>query len=90
MTSFFTGMMDFDPTVAGASIFLEFLESLFINTADIINSALPAVAHRSQEFKYSEVVIAHSLGAVITRWALMMAFEQGRLAYPILMRWSAA
>jgi pimeloyl-ACP methyl ester carboxylesterase len=66
-------------TVASASIFLEFLEDMFTNAAAKINRTLPAAAQRSQDFSYREIVIAaHSLGAVITRWALMMAFEHER------------
>jgi pimeloyl-ACP methyl ester carboxylesterase len=70
-------------TIASASIFLEFLESLFSGAAALINSALPPSAQRSSDFQYSEIlVVAHSLGAVISRWALMMAFEQGR-SWPV-------
>jgi pimeloyl-ACP methyl ester carboxylesterase len=64
-------------SVASASIFGEFLESLFANAPQLINPALPAPARRSEDFRYSEIVIvAHSLGAVISRWALSTAHQQ--------------
>jgi pimeloyl-ACP methyl ester carboxylesterase len=69
----------YSDTVSSASILLEFLDSLFSRPAHLINAALPASAHRPPNFEYSQILIAaHSLGAVIARWALVMALEQAR------------
>jgi pimeloyl-ACP methyl ester carboxylesterase len=66
-------------TVSSASLFLELLEVLFTNPLSLINEVLPSSAQRSSDFNYCEILIAaHSLGAVIARWALLMAHEEGR------------
>lgn len=69
----------YSDTMASAAILLEFLDSLFSKPAHLINSALPLSAHRLPDFEYSQILLAaHSLGAVIARWALVMALEQDR------------
>jgi len=69
----------YSDTVASAAILLEFLDSLFTTPAHLVNAALPLSARRPADFKYSQILIAaHSLGAVIARWALLMALDQAR------------
>jgi pimeloyl-ACP methyl ester carboxylesterase len=65
--------------VASGSLFLEFLEGLFSNGAELINRLLPTLVQRSEDFRYNKIiVVAHSLGAVVSRWALVAAHETGR------------
>jgi pimeloyl-ACP methyl ester carboxylesterase len=64
---------------ASAGIFRGFLDRLFLHSATLVNSNLPAAAKREEDFSYEHVVIiAHSLGAVITRRALLDATRQQR------------
>ena len=59
-----------------SDIFREFLVALFARPAALVNSSLPVSAARAGIFEYTEVVIvAHSLGAVISRWAILQARE---------------
>ena len=59
---------------ASAALFRTFLDRLFSNTAQFVNENLPDAAKRAPDFEYDELVIAaHSLGAVITRRALLDA-----------------
>jgi pimeloyl-ACP methyl ester carboxylesterase len=61
-------------TIASAAIFRKFLDFLFGKPAGVINTSLPASAARDVNFGYDEVLlVAHSLGAVICRWALLQA-----------------
>ncbi|MDB6027362.1 MAG: hypothetical protein JWM68_3585 [Verrucomicrobiales bacterium] len=62
---------------ASASIFRGFLDGLFGNTLSFLRDNLPPSAQRPTEFEYSElVIVAHSLGAVITRRALLDATKK--------------
>ena len=59
---------------ASAAIFCAFLDRLFAATKRYLNQNLPPSAQRDNNFKYSElVIVAHSLGAVIARRALLNA-----------------
>jgi len=59
---------------ASASLFRDFLERMFNNTAQFVNDNLPLAAQRPAGFLYDElVIVAHSLGAVISRRALLDA-----------------
>jgi pimeloyl-ACP methyl ester carboxylesterase len=59
---------------ASASLFRTFLGRLFSRSADVVNASLPSTFARASSFRYSElVVVAHSLGAVIARRALLDA-----------------
>lgn len=59
---------------ASASLFRDFLDRLFQNTSWFVNNNLPDAAIRPAEFGYDElVIVAHSLGAVIARRALLDA-----------------
>ena len=59
---------------ASAAIFRTFLDRLFGKTASILADNLPLSASRPSTFRYDELVIAaHSLGAVISRRALLDA-----------------
>jgi hypothetical protein len=63
---------------ASASLFRNFLDRLFCRTAAFVNGSLPVAAHRPADFTYDElVIVAHSLGAVITRRALLDATRLG-------------
>jgi hypothetical protein len=62
-----------------ADIFRRFLDSLFGSPAPLINTSLPVSAARASEFRYREIiVICHSLGAVIVRFAILQAHDAGR------------
>ena len=62
---------------ASAAIFRTFLANLFTQTVGILSQNLPLSAQRSVDFGYDEIVIvAHSLGAVIARRALLDATTQ--------------
>lgn len=66
--------------IASASIFRGFLTRLLQNTEAVVNGNLPAEAQRPRDFEYDEItVVAHSLGAVIVRRALL---DATRLALP--------
>ena len=53
------------------------LSFLFGYPGAVINAALPSAIQRSVDFTYDQVVvIAHSLGAVIARQALLNAWKQ--------------
>jgi alpha-beta hydrolase superfamily lysophospholipase len=59
---------------ASASIFRAFLDRFFGKTNEFLAKNLPPSAHRADDFRYDElVIIAHSLGAVISRRALIDA-----------------
>ena len=59
---------------ASASIFRDFLERLLGDTTAFLTDNLPPSAARSDDFQYDElVIVAHSLGAVISRRALIDA-----------------
>ena len=59
---------------ASASIFRAFLDRLFGSTEQFLNDNLPPSAQRADDFGYDElVIVAHSLGAVISRRALLDA-----------------
>ena len=62
------------PVGSSASLFRQFLEKLFGNTADILNETLPPSFHREDDFEYDDfLIVAHSLGSVVTRRALIDA-----------------
>lgn len=64
--------------VASASLLRDFLTDLFQRPATLANPSLPPEAARASHFAYTEVVLAaHSLGAVLARWALLSASRQG-------------
>jgi pimeloyl-ACP methyl ester carboxylesterase len=64
--------------VASAGIFRDFLGRLFGEAAALANESLPAGIRRPHDFGYNGLVIAaHSLGAVISRWALLDATDAG-------------
>lgn len=59
---------------ASASIFRAFLDRLFKTTKTFLADNLPPSAQRADDFGYDElVIVAHSLGAVIARRALLDA-----------------
>lgn len=59
---------------ASAALFRSFLDRLFTNTPQFVNANLSEAAQRPDAFGYDELLIAaHSLGAVITRRALLDA-----------------
>jgi pimeloyl-ACP methyl ester carboxylesterase len=61
-----------------ADLLGRFLEQLFTNPAEIVVQSL-GTASRSPTFSYRQVVIvAHSLGAVVSRLALLDAYRKGR------------
>ena len=65
-------------TNASAILFYQFLDQLFSHPPSIINASLPFLAARPANFEYERfVIVAHSLGAVICRWALLYAHEKG-------------
>ena len=58
--------------VASSAIFANFLKSILKTPLLLIGRVLPGSVNRDQQFEYDEVIIvAHSLGAVIARWALL-------------------
>jgi pimeloyl-ACP methyl ester carboxylesterase len=66
-----------DDMYASAAIFRVLLENLFTQTAGILVPNLPLSAQRSPDFAYDELaIVAHSLGAVIARRALLDATTQ--------------
>ena len=67
---------------ASASLFRDFLDRLFRETARYVNDNLPPAAGRPPGFSYDGLaIVAHSLGAVITRRALLDATRM-RLSWP--------
>jgi hypothetical protein len=70
-------------TLASTVLFYQFLHQLFTQPATITTPILPAAAARAPDFAYSRVVLsAHSLGAVICRWALLHAREHALQGEP--------
>ncbi|MEY2506318.1 MAG: hypothetical protein QOH01_647 [Verrucomicrobiota bacterium] len=66
--------------IGSANLFRQFLERLFAGGAGFINPHLPESCLRPAEFGYDElVIVAHSLGAVIARRALLDATRGGQL-----------
>jgi pimeloyl-ACP methyl ester carboxylesterase len=64
-------------TTTNATLFFSFLNNLFTQPLTIINPSLSNAAARSAGFKYTKVIlVAHSLGAVVCRWALLFARDQ--------------
>jgi pimeloyl-ACP methyl ester carboxylesterase len=62
--------------MASAEIFRDFLDHICTRPSTLINPSLPGSAARSRIFEYRDVVIvAHSLGAVIARWAMLEAHQ---------------
>ena len=69
----------FSTTAASATLFYQFLDHLFRKPARVINPSLPARAARPDNFAYDHITLAaHSLGAVLTRWALLFAHQNKR------------
>jgi pimeloyl-ACP methyl ester carboxylesterase len=61
-----------------ATFLYSFLNLLFTSPLSIIQGTLNPSASRRPDFQYDEVtLVAHSLGAVVTRRALLIAHEQG-------------
>ena len=59
---------------ASAAIFRAFLDKLLMATKSFLADNLPPSAQRADDFGYDElVIVAHSLGAVISRRALLDA-----------------
>ncbi len=59
---------------ASASLFRDFLNRLLNSTKSFLADNLPPSARRADDFRYDElVIVAHSLGAVISRRALLDA-----------------
>jgi len=64
---------------SSAALFRDFLDRLFSRTIELVNTNLPPAAQRPAGFTYDQMlVVAHSLGAVITRRALLDATRLGR------------
>jgi len=64
---------------SSAALFRDFLDRLFEQPGKIVNRNLPSDAQRKENFQYMELVlVAHSLGAVITRRALLDLTLLGR------------
>lgn len=60
--------------LASASLFRDFLDRLMTSPATVLNAVLPAAGQRPADFGYDEIaIVAHSLGAVISRRALVDA-----------------
>jgi pimeloyl-ACP methyl ester carboxylesterase len=65
--------------VASAGLFERFLNDLLSGTAIRLNAALPISASRPAGFSYNKIMlVGHSLGAVILRWALLDARSRNR------------
>lgn len=63
---------------SGDALF-DFLDELLTDPSRIFRYALPPVMARPGGFRYSNVVIvAHSLGAVVTRFALLAAYNRDK------------
>jgi pimeloyl-ACP methyl ester carboxylesterase len=64
---------------SSAALLREFLDRLFEQPGKFVNSNLSSDAERSDNFQYTELVlVAHSLGAVIVRRALLDLTRLGR------------
>lgn len=58
--------------ISSATIFECFLNTMLTNPLPVINNNLPASGKRDSSFSYDHVLlVGHSLGAVIARWALL-------------------
>jgi pimeloyl-ACP methyl ester carboxylesterase len=63
---------------ASAALFRDFLDQLLADTARFFEVNLPHAVRRETSFEYEELIIAaHSLGAVISRRALLDATKEG-------------
>jgi pimeloyl-ACP methyl ester carboxylesterase len=61
-----------------ADLLIRLLDELFSNPTELLAKSLPSAA-RPKQFKYKEIVIvAHSLGAVVSRIALVDAYSKRR------------
>jgi pimeloyl-ACP methyl ester carboxylesterase len=66
-------------TAASATLFYSFLQRLCEQPLSLSIPSLGSVAARPQGFTYDKVTLAaHSLGAVISRWALLYAVRDAR------------
>ncbi len=68
----------FGTTIAGSTLFYEFLDRLFTQTASL---TIPNIGNKEirRRFSFSKVVLAaHSLGAVFCRWALLFARQNNK------------
>lgn len=62
---------------SSATEFAKFLEVFIPNPADLVNSTLPSAAAQRKKFQYERVlIIAHSLGAFVTRNALLREYRK--------------
>lgn len=60
--------------VASSGLFRDFLDALFTSGSDVVNESVPASAQRPAGFAFGKIlIVAHSLGAVVARWALVSA-----------------
>ena len=67
----------FAELAASSSIFASFLKPLAIRPMDLIGD-IPGAHDRGLDFGYKRIlIVAHSLGAVITRWALLDLRDSG-------------
>ncbi|MBS1828064.1 MAG: hypothetical protein JST93_22330 [Acidobacteria bacterium] len=63
--------------IASSAGFFDFLNQICGNSADFVNPWLPPELQRPAKFRYKSVlIVAHSLGAVVTRKALVFAYQQ--------------
>lgn len=63
------------PTIT-AGLLRKFIQSLWMDAAAISNATLPSAAHRPSRFRYEKLtLVAHSLGAVVTRLAMIDAIR---------------
>jgi hypothetical protein len=61
-----------------ADFLIQLLDSMFSNPADFVKRSLPS-ANRTPRLKYKRIIIvAHSLGAVVSRLAVLDAYRKGR------------
>ncbi len=68
----------FGTTTAGATLFYEFLDRLFVQPASLLVPTIGDKENR-RDFSFGKVVLAaHSLGAVFCRWSLLFAREKKR------------
>jgi pimeloyl-ACP methyl ester carboxylesterase len=64
---------------ASALLLEAVLESIATAPTELLNRALPSSLHRASGFCYKKLVVAaHSLGAVMTRSALLFSLERGK------------
>ena len=62
-----------------ATLLFRFLDRLFGDPLSIVNTTINPKAQRASEFDYQSIVlVAHSLGAIICRRALLIAHEQAK------------